>query len=202
MTSRTPTTRRRFGGRQPLCGIGVTSLIIVISRPAACSERIAASRPAPGPLTSTSVDFMPCSIALRAAASAAICAANGVDFFDPLKPKLPAEAHEIDAAVRIADRHDGVVERRVHVRDARRTFLTSRFCRDLVCFLAAKFSPLLADSSETDGNAGTRQGPRSYLTWRTGTNARARYLPGPYSLELLSGYGYRKRNPRPANGPL
>src|SRR5690348_7485804 len=27
-------TRRRFGGRQPLCGIGVTSLIIVISRPA------------------------------------------------------------------------------------------------------------------------------------------------------------------------
>jgi hypothetical protein len=46
-------------------------------------------------LTSTSVDFMPCSIALRAAASAAICAAKGVDFFEPLKPRLPADAHEI-----------------------------------------------------------------------------------------------------------
>ena len=44
-------TRRRFGGRQPLCGIGVTSLIMVTSRPAACSARIAASRPEPGPLT-------------------------------------------------------------------------------------------------------------------------------------------------------
>ena len=72
--------------------MGVTSLISVISRPAACSERIAASRPAPGPLTRTSVDFIPCSIALRATASAAICAANGVDFFDPLKPRLPADA--------------------------------------------------------------------------------------------------------------
>src|SRR5579884_347513 len=88
-------TRRRLGGRHPLCGMGVTSLISVISKPAACSERIAASRPAPGPLTSTSVDFMPCSIALRATASAAICAANGVDFLEPLNPRLPADAHAI-----------------------------------------------------------------------------------------------------------
>lgn len=28
-------TRRRFGGRQPLCGIGVTSRIVVIVKPAA-----------------------------------------------------------------------------------------------------------------------------------------------------------------------
>ena len=46
-----PYTRRRFGGRQPLWGIGVTSLIMLTSRPAACRERMAASRPEPGPLT-------------------------------------------------------------------------------------------------------------------------------------------------------
>ena len=44
-------TLLRFGGRQPLCGTGVTSLIEVTSSPAAWSERIAASRPEPGPLT-------------------------------------------------------------------------------------------------------------------------------------------------------
>jgi isoleucyl-tRNA synthetase len=68
-------TRRRLGGRTPLCGIGVTSMIEVMVRPAACSERIAASRPEPGPLTRTSICRRPCSIALRAAASAATCAA-------------------------------------------------------------------------------------------------------------------------------
>jgi len=40
-------------------------------RRAACSERIAASRPAPGPRTKTLTWRMPCSIALRAALSAA-----------------------------------------------------------------------------------------------------------------------------------
>ena len=34
-------------------------------------------------------------MALRAACSAAICAAKGVDLRDPLKPTLPADAHEI-----------------------------------------------------------------------------------------------------------
>src|SRR5699024_5269616 len=40
-------TRRRLGGRQPLWGMGVTSLIRVTSRPTACRARMAASRPAP-----------------------------------------------------------------------------------------------------------------------------------------------------------
>ena len=44
-------TRRRLRGRQPLWACGVTSLTPVTSRPAACSERIAVSRPEPGPLT-------------------------------------------------------------------------------------------------------------------------------------------------------
>ena len=44
-------TRRRLGGRQPLWGMGVTSRIMVTSRPVACRARIALSRPEPGPLT-------------------------------------------------------------------------------------------------------------------------------------------------------
>src|ERR687885_2218660 len=92
-------TRRRLGGRQPLWGVGVTSWMVPTSRPIAPRDRIAVSRPDPGPLTKTSIFFMPCSIARRPAASAAICAANGVDLREPLKPTVPAEAHEITAPV-------------------------------------------------------------------------------------------------------
>ena len=73
--------------------------MVPTSRPIAPSERIAVSRPEPGPLTKTSIFFMPCSIARRPAASAAICAANGVDLREPLKPTVPAEAHAITAPV-------------------------------------------------------------------------------------------------------
>src|SRR5690242_12378691 len=69
------------------------------SRPVACSDLMAVSRPEPGPLTKTSTLRMPCSIARRAAASAASCAANGVDLREPLKPTWPAEAQEITAPV-------------------------------------------------------------------------------------------------------
>src|SRR6201999_2182073 len=40
----------------------------------------------------TSTFFTPCSCALRAAFSAASCAANGVDLRDPLKPTWPDDA--------------------------------------------------------------------------------------------------------------
>src|SRR4051812_5900845 len=92
-------TRRRLGGRQPLWGVGVTSWMVPTSRPIAPRERIAVSRPDPGPLTKTSIFFMPWSIARRPAASAAIWAAYGVDLREPLKPTVPAEAHEITAPV-------------------------------------------------------------------------------------------------------
>src|SRR5216117_272865 len=55
---------------------------------------MAVSLPEPGPLTNTSTLVSPCSWARRAAASAASCAANGVDFREPLNPTLPALAHE------------------------------------------------------------------------------------------------------------
>src|ERR1700749_4312295 len=92
-------TRGRLGGRHPLCGVGVTSWMVPTSRPIAPRVRIAVSRPEPGPLTNTSIFFMPWSIARRPAASAAICAANGVDLREPLKPTVPALAHEITAPV-------------------------------------------------------------------------------------------------------
>src|SRR5262245_18001131 len=93
-------TRRRLGGRHPLWGIGVTSRMAVISRPTACRERMAASRPAPGPLTNTSMDFSPYSMALRAAASAAVWAAKGVDLREPLNPALPALDQDTTLPVR------------------------------------------------------------------------------------------------------
>ena len=56
--------------------------------------RMAASRPWPGPLTKTSTVFRPCSMAALAAVSAALCAAKGVDFLLPRKPRPPEEAQD------------------------------------------------------------------------------------------------------------
>src|ERR1700736_4332200 len=90
---------------------------------------------------------MPWSIALRATASAAICAANGVDFFDPLNPRLPADAHAIVEPVL------SVIVTIVLLNDEWMcatpdpTFLNSRFLRVLVCFLAAKRKLLSAGLS-------------------------------------------------------
>src|SRR5947209_16601036 len=88
-------TRLLLRGRQPLWACGVTSFTPVTSSPAACSERIAVSRPDPGPLTNTSTRCRPCSMPLRAAASAVTCAANGVDLREPLKPAPPADSQAI-----------------------------------------------------------------------------------------------------------
>src|SRR5918998_5286769 len=87
--------RRFFGGRQPLCGTGVTSEMLVILKPTALSARTADSRPGPGPLIRTSIFFTPDSAARRPACSAATCAANGVDLREPLKPCDP----ELDQAM-------------------------------------------------------------------------------------------------------
>ena len=78
-----------------MCGMGVSSLMAVISSPAVCRERIAASRPGPGPLTETSTRCIPCSIAAFAQASLEIWAAYGVDFRLPLNPRAPALVHAI-----------------------------------------------------------------------------------------------------------
>src|SRR5437870_12287129 len=85
-------TRRRFGGRHPLCGIGVTSRITTMCNPAAARARTADSRPEPGPFTRTSTLFIPYwSRATPAAESEACCAAYGVPLREPLKPIAPAD---------------------------------------------------------------------------------------------------------------
>src|SRR3954451_10460383 len=85
-------TLLRLRGRQPLWACGVTSFTVVTSRPAACSERIAVSRPDPAPFANTSTRSRPCSMPFLAAESAVTCAANGVDLREPLKPALPADS--------------------------------------------------------------------------------------------------------------
>src|SRR6266545_2234520 len=88
-------TRRLFLGRTPLWACGVTSFTPRISRPAACRDRIAVSRPEPGPLTKTSTFCRPCSMPLRAHESAVTWAAKGVDLREPLNPADPADSQTI-----------------------------------------------------------------------------------------------------------
>ena len=78
-----------------MCANGVASLIEVILKPLACNALKAVSLPEPGPLTSTDKIFIPCSKAFVPTSSAAIWAAYGVDFLDPLNPFFPAEDHAI-----------------------------------------------------------------------------------------------------------
>ncbi len=80
-------------------GIGVVSVIEITCTPLVCNERIAISRPDPGPRTKTSTWRSPCSIALRAACSAVTCAAYGVLLRLPLKPFDPELDHEITLPV-------------------------------------------------------------------------------------------------------
>ena len=71
--------------------MGVTSLMDFTSMPAACRARMADSRPAPGPLTMTSTERTPVSLALLPAFCAATWAAKGVPLREPLKPIRPAD---------------------------------------------------------------------------------------------------------------
>src|SRR5271156_4949981 len=75
--------------------MGVTSRMVVMVMPAACSARSADSRPEPGPETLTSSVRTPCSMAFLPASSAAIWAAKGVDLREPLKPIIPALDQEM-----------------------------------------------------------------------------------------------------------
>src|SRR5579864_1232 len=65
------------------------------SSPAVASALTADSRPAPGPLTFTSTERNPDSLALLAAVNDACWAAKGVPFLDPRKPSEPELDHAI-----------------------------------------------------------------------------------------------------------
>ena len=66
--------------------------MLVTVSPAPCKERMAASRPDPGPRMNTSISRRPISIPRRAACSAARWAAKAVPFREPLNPTVPALA--------------------------------------------------------------------------------------------------------------
>ena len=70
-------------------------MIAVIFKPVARKERIAASRPPPGPLTLTSIVLNPNAMASSAAFFAHSVAAKGVLLRDPLKPSAPELHHEM-----------------------------------------------------------------------------------------------------------
>ena len=72
-----------------MCGTGVTSAIERTLIPAACTARMADSRPGPGPLTINSTSCTPIDWAVLIACSAASRAAKGVLLRDPLKPADP-----------------------------------------------------------------------------------------------------------------
>ena len=79
-------SRRLFLGRQPLCGMGVTSSIAVTSTSSdVTSERSAVSRPLPIPLTFTTSERTPFATAAVSAFSAASCPAKGVFLRVPLR---------------------------------------------------------------------------------------------------------------------
>ena len=73
----------------------MTSRILVTTNPTPCSDRMAASLPAPGPLINTSMWRIPESTPRRPACSAARCAAKAVPFLEPLNPTTPALADAI-----------------------------------------------------------------------------------------------------------
>ena len=70
-------------------------MIDLISMPDDCNARIEDSRPAPGPLTRTSRERTPLSRAALPASWAAVWAAKGVPFLEPLKPCPPEDAQAI-----------------------------------------------------------------------------------------------------------
>src|ERR687889_1961687 len=163
-------TRRRLGGRTPLWGTGVTSWIDPTSSPVAVSDRMAVSRPEPGPLTNTSTLRMPCSMARRAAASAASCAANGVDLREPLKPTWPEEAQEMTAPV--GSVIDTMVLLKVllmcacpwatFLRSLRRTFLTAAPARAFGGI--SQCAPITSDRASSYRRP-CASGPCGYARW-------------------------------------
>lgn len=78
-----------------MCGTGVSSVMVVTTRPELSSPRTADSRPAPGPLIVTSTSLNPSNMAVLAASWAARVAANAEDLRDPTNPALPADAQEM-----------------------------------------------------------------------------------------------------------
>lgn len=82
---------RAFLGRQPLCGMGVLSVMEITSRPPIVRPWMADKRPGPRPFTTTRMWVTPFAVAFAAAAMPAVCAAMPVPFLAFLNPSVPQE---------------------------------------------------------------------------------------------------------------
>lgn len=87
-----PHSLRAFRGRQPLCGMGVLSVMEITSRPPMVSPLMADKRPGPRPFTTTRMWVTPFPAAFAAAAMPAVWAAMPVPFLAFRKPSVPQEA--------------------------------------------------------------------------------------------------------------
>ena len=112
-------TLRFFGGRQPLCGIGVTSLIERTSMPAVDSARTADSRPEPGPLTRTSTVRKPALGGLVGRRHGRLLGGERRSLARPAKPERAGAGPGDGVPFLVRDGHDGVVERGLDMHDAR-----------------------------------------------------------------------------------
>ena len=171
-----------WAGGSRCAGSGVTSLMPTTSMPVFWIERIAVSRPEPGPFTSTSTLRTPCSIARRAHCSAASCAANGVLLREPLKPTLPADAHARMLPSLVGDRDDRVVERRLDVRDAVGDVLALAACGAGVRPAWASPSALLPTCGPSSCRRRSSSGPCGCGRW---CGCAARGPGGPAVAEAL-----------------
>ena len=124
-------TRRFFGGRQPLCGIGVLSLMVRTSRPAVASARTADSRPAPGPLTFTST----CAtrfLGLVGRRQRSLLRGERRAFARSAESQRPRTRPRQHVAHRVRDGDDGVVERGLDVHQPVGTTFFSFFLKRLL----------------------------------------------------------------------
>ena len=112
--------RRGFGGRGPLCGIGVSSAIRVTSIPLPAKPRSADSRPAPTPRIITSTSLTPMITRLVASSSSPTFAshANGVPLLAPEKPSAPEEDQATVLPLLVGKQRFGVVVGRVNMERA------------------------------------------------------------------------------------
>ena len=116
-------TLRFLGGRHPLCGMGVVSLMLRISMPAVARARIADSRPAPGPFTRTSTAAHAGILGLVGRRQGRLLGGERRPLARAAKAQRAGTRPGDHVSHRVGEGDDGVVERRLHVDDPDRNVL-------------------------------------------------------------------------------